>query len=114
MNRQIRDLMTQRKQFYDWWVINRKHPSGHMIYNSYSKLNNHVNYMTRNEKRKLLKNGLEEAEDPKSWWTLIHNFGITKKSKKGEKFNIQSHVIDADSLNAEFLKSKPLNSIELY
>lgn len=108
MNNEIRELMIKRKQFYDWWTLNRKHPSGQIVYNSYAKISNQVNYMIRDQKRGLLKSGLDEAKDPKSRWNLIHNFGITKKSQKIEKFNIQSHNFDADSLNDEFLKLSPL------
>lgn len=82
MTKEIKNKMNERKMFYDWWKLNRKHQSGEIIYESYRKLNGQVKRLIRESKKNTFIYKYNEANELKQKWQLIHNFGITSKSKK--------------------------------
>lgn len=109
MNEEIKNLMSKRKAFYDWWKLNRKHQSADLIYSSFRKIDNEVKYAIRASKKESFIQNYNQAANSKDKWNLNHKFDVTKKAKKneshGEKFN---NEFSLDKLNEHFSKLKPL------
>lgn len=88
MSNEIKELMAKRKIFYDRWCINRKHQSADVISDSYHQIDNRVKHTIRSSKRELFIVNYGKARDLNERWKLIHRFGVTKKSKKMEAYNM--------------------------
>lgn len=92
INTEIKNLMAQRKLYYDWWIINRKRQSSRILYSSYARTNNDIKYRIRESKKQNFEYDYHRAEDSKSKWNLIHRFGTTRKSQKMGKITIMNAI----------------------
>lgn len=114
MNRAIINKMQERKIFYDWWSINRKHQAADIIYDAYKKINNEIKYVIRGEKRNNFVKKYYEAECPAEKWNLIHKYGVTRKAQKNDSRAAQfDKQFTVDKLNDFFARLTPLPEIDL-
>ena len=112
MNEEINIKMKERKIFYDWQKMNRNHQSHKILYASYRKIDNEVKRLIKSSKKQCFDSKYKSAKNSKEKWKLIHNFGITKKSKKAFDTDIND-VINPNSLNAEFNKLDTLPKVKM-
>lgn len=107
MNEKIKKMMHERKIFYDWQKMNRKHKSHEIIYASYRKRDNQIKQMIKLSKKNCFEDKYKSAHDSREKWKIIHGFGITKKSKKQFETIINDRI-NPNSLNCEFNKTEAL------
>lgn len=73
-----------------------------------------IKRIIRNTKRESFIEGYERADNLKEKWNLIHKFGVTKKSKKTEAYNVtRDDKFTLEKLNEHFVKLQPLPKINL-
>lgn len=114
MTDEIKDLMKQRKTFYELWKINRNHQAGDVTYKSYNELNGKIKNLIRNSKRQCFIDDYGQTDGLREKWNLIHKFGITSKSRKNEAHNAKfGDEFTTNKLNEHFVKLKPLPKHDL-
>lgn len=75
VNQEIKNLMKQRKIFYDWLVINRKHQCSEIIYKAYHEIDKKVKYSIRQSKKVSFSNSYDKAKSIKKKMESHTQFG---------------------------------------
>lgn len=114
MSNELRNKMGERKMFYDWWHMNRKHASANIIYDTYKRLNNGIKYEIRHKKRDTFTDQYYAAQSSGERWNLIHKYGVTRKAQKNDARNAYfDKRFTVDDLNEYFARLTPLPIVDL-